>query len=65
MWDEGVYSLSYWLKSNVGLALKISGQDPDYHRSDLEAAIESGAYPTWTFSIQVIPSSKENDFDFE
>jgi catalase len=49
----------------VGLALKISGQDPDYHRSDLEAAIESGAYPTWTFSIQVIPSSKENDFEFE
>lgn len=38
MWDE---------------ALKISGQDPDFHRKDLDEAIATGAYPKWKFGIQV------------
>lgn len=38
MWDE---------------ALKICGQDPDFHRKDLEEAIVTGAYPKWSFGIQV------------
>ncbi|KAJ8469075.1 hypothetical protein ONZ45_g17012 [Pleurotus djamor] len=42
MWDE---------------ALKISGQDPDFHRKDLNEAIESGAYPKWKLGIQVIPEA--------
>lgn len=46
-------------------ALKIAGQDPDFHRKDLWMAIDSGAYPKWKFGIQVIPESKENDFDFD
>ncbi|KAH7080147.1 catalase-like domain-containing protein [Paraphoma chrysanthemicola] len=46
-------------------ALKIAGQDPDFHRKDLWMAIESGAYPKWKFGIQVIPEGKENDFDFD
>lgn len=46
-------------------ALKIAGQDPDFHRKDLWTAIESGAYPKWKFGIQVIPEGKENDFDFD
>ncbi|KAI9512870.1 catalase [Russula earlei] len=46
-------------------ALKISGQDPDFHRKDLYEAIENGAFPKWKFCIQVIPSSKEHDFDFD
>jgi catalase len=46
-------------------ALKIAGQDPDFHRKDLWAAIESGSYPKWKFGIQVIPESKEHDFDFD
>ncbi|KAG8834676.1 hypothetical protein FRC17_007761 [Serendipita sp. 399] len=46
-------------------ALKISGQDPDFHRKDLEAAIKSGAYPRWTFAIQVIPEANEHDFEFD
>ena len=28
-------------------------------------AIESGAFPKWEFAIQVIPASKEHDFDFD
>ncbi|KAH6653959.1 catalase [Truncatella angustata] len=46
-------------------ALKLAGQDPDFHRKDLGEAIDSGAYPKWDFGIQVIPESKEHDFDFD
>ncbi|KAF1988580.1 catalase-domain-containing protein [Aulographum hederae CBS 113979] len=46
-------------------ALKLAGQDPDFHRKDLNEAIENGAYPKWKFGIQVIPESKEQDFEFD
>lgn len=46
-------------------ALKIAGQDPDFHRKDLWTAIESGAYPKWKFGIQVIPEAQEHDFEFD
>ncbi|EMD41627.1 hypothetical protein CERSUDRAFT_128555 [Gelatoporia subvermispora B] len=46
-------------------ALKICGQDPDFHRKDLEEAISSGAYPKWKFGIQVIPEARQDDFDFD
>jgi len=46
-------------------ALKIAGQDPDFHRKDLNEAIENGAFPKWKFGIQTIPESKEDDFEFD
>ncbi|KAI0274781.1 catalase [Gloeopeniophorella convolvens] len=46
-------------------ALKIAGQDPDFHRKDLYEAIDNGAFPKWKLCIQVIPTSKEHDFDFD
>lgn len=46
-------------------ALKIGGQDPDFHRKDLNEAIESGCYPKWTFAIQVIEEKNEHNFDFD
>lgn len=46
-------------------ALKLAGQDPDFHRKDLMEAIENGAYPRWKFGIQVLPESREHDFDFD
>lgn len=46
-------------------ALKLAGQDPDFHRKDLYEAIENGAYPKWDFGIQTIPESKEKDFEFD
>ncbi|KAI1365194.1 catalase [Xylaria arbuscula] len=46
-------------------ALKLAGQDPDFHRKDLWEAIENGAYPKWKFGIQTIPEGKEHDFDFD
>ncbi|KAK4974755.1 catalase A [Elasticomyces elasticus] len=46
-------------------ALKLAGQDPDFHRKDLMEAIDNGAYPKWDFGIQVLPESRENDFEFD
>ena len=46
-------------------ALKISGQDPDFHRRDLYDAIKHGVYPTWKFGIQVCPESRQDEFDFD
>ena len=46
-------------------ALKLAGQDPDFHRKDLEEAINTGAFPRWKFGIQTIPESQEHDFDFD
>lgn len=46
-------------------ALKISGNDPDFHRRDLWEAIESGAFPEWELGIQVIPEEDEHKFEFD
>jgi len=46
-------------------ALKICGQDPDFHRKDLHEAIDNGVYPKWTMRIQVIPEADEHKFDFD
>lgn len=46
-------------------ALKIAGQDPDFHRKDLMEAIESGIFPKWKFGIQTIPEGKEDQFEFD
>lgn len=37
----------------------------DFHRKDLAEAIENGAPPKWTFSIQVIPEADEHKFEFD
>lgn len=47
MWDE---------------ALKLAGQDPDFHRKDLNEAIENGAPPLWKFGLQVRDLSFLNRF---
>ncbi|KAJ7254955.1 catalase-domain-containing protein [Mycena haematopus] len=46
-------------------ALKICGQDPDFHRKDLNEAIENGAPPKWTFAVQIIPEADEHNFEFD
>lgn len=46
-------------------ALKISGQDPDFHRKDLYTAIDKGKFPTWKFGIQICPESRQDEFDFD
>ncbi|TVY36696.1 Catalase [Lachnellula subtilissima] len=46
-------------------ALKIAGQDPDFHRKDLYSAIDAGVFPTWKFGIQVCPESRQDEFEFD
>ncbi|EAW13378.1 spore-specific catalase CatA [Aspergillus clavatus NRRL 1] len=46
-------------------ALKICGQDPDFHRKDLMDAIDAGHFPKWKFGIQAIPEEKQHDFEFD
>ncbi|OGE48747.1 hypothetical protein PENARI_c026G07932 [Penicillium arizonense] len=46
-------------------ALKIAGQDPDFHRKDLMDAIEAGQFPRWKFGLQLIPEEKADDFEFD
>ncbi|KAF7597341.1 hypothetical protein BBP40_006281 [Aspergillus hancockii] len=46
-------------------ALKLAGQDPDFHRKDLMEAIDNKAYPKWDLAIQVIPEEKQDDFEFD
>jgi catalase len=46
-------------------ALKLGGQDPDFHRKDLMEAIDNKAYPKWDFAIQVLPEEKQHDFEFD
>ncbi|CAN8097643.1 unnamed protein product [Discula destructiva] len=46
-------------------ALKLAGQDPDFHRKDLEEAIENGAFPKWKFGVQVVAEEDEHNFEFD
>lgn len=46
-------------------ALKICGQDPDFHRKDLISAIDAGHFPKWKFGLQLIPEEKMDDFEFD
>ncbi|KAL3469299.1 catalase-like domain-containing protein [Aspergillus californicus] len=46
-------------------ALKLAGQDPDFHRKDLMEAIDNKAYPKWDFAVQVIPEEDQDKFEFD
>jgi catalase len=46
-------------------AVKLAGQDPDFHRRDMFDSIEAGNFLEWEFGIQVIPEKDEMKFDFD
>ena len=46
-------------------AVKISGQDPDFHRRDLWESIEMGNFPTWDLAVQLLPEADEMKYDFD
>jgi catalase len=46
-------------------SVKICGADPDFHRRDLWEAIETGAFPEWELSFQLITEKQANDFSFD
>ncbi|WAA09593.1 catalase [Fervidibacillus albus] len=67
--------VKYHFKTNQGvknmdpeLAVKIAGENPDYHVQDLYNAIEKGEFPSWTLYVQIMPyedakTYKWNPFD--
>jgi catalase len=68
---EGRFVKFHW-KPALGLhavtwdeAIKISGNDPDFHRRDLFDAIEAGDFPEWEFGVQVVEEKDRHAFDFD
>jgi catalase len=69
--NESVFVKFHW-KPKLGThavvwdeALKISGNDPDFHRRDLWEAIENGNFPEWEFGVQIVPEADEHKFKFD
>ena len=46
-------------------AVKINGADPDFHRRDLWAAIQSGDYPEWELGLQLFDDEFADQFPFD
>jgi catalase len=46
-------------------AVKINGADPDFHRRDLWAAIQSGNYPEWELGFQLFDDKFAEKFAFD
>lgn len=59
--DGTFYYVKIHIKSNQGVenlteeeAVKLAGEQPDYHTADLYDAIAKGAFPSWTVYFQVM-----------
>ena len=46
-------------------AVKLAGQDPDFHRRNMHESIEQGNFFEWELGIQVLPDADEKKFDFD
>ena len=46
-------------------AVKINGADPDFHRRDLWAAIQSGDFPEWELGLQLFDEEFADQFAFD
>ena len=46
-------------------AVKLNGADPDFHRRDLWAAIQSGDFPEWELGLQLFDEAFAEKFDFD
>ena len=69
--DQSTFVKFHW-KPKLGLqsvawneAVKINGADPDFHRRDLWAAIESGAFPEWELGVQLFDQDFADGFEFD
>ena len=45
-------------------AVKLAGQDPDFHRRDMFDSIEKGNFFEWELGLQILPEEDEKKFDF-
>jgi catalase len=69
--SESTFVKFHW-KPKLGLqsvlwneAVKINGADPDFHRRDLWAAIQSGNFPEWDLQVQLFNQEFADKFDFD
>lgn len=46
-------------------AVKLAGQDPDFHRRDLHDSIEKGNFFEWELGVQLLAEKDEMKFDFD
>jgi catalase len=69
--NESTFVKFHW-KPKLGLqsvmwneAVKINGADPDFHRRDLWAAVQSGNFPEWELQFQLFDQEFANRFEFD
>ena len=69
--EQSTFVKFHW-KPKLGLqsvawneAVKINGADPDFHRRDLWAAIQSGNFPEWELQVQLFDQDFADSFDFD
>src|SRR3984957_1256782 len=46
-------------------AVKLAGQDPDFHRRDMFDSLEKGNFFEWELGLQIVPEEDEMKFDFD
>ncbi|MEO6053325.1 MAG: catalase [Chthoniobacterales bacterium] len=46
-------------------AVKLAGQDADFHRRDMHDAIEQGNFLEWEFGVQLLAEEDEMKYDFD
>jgi catalase len=46
-------------------AVKLAGQDPDFHRRDMFDSLERGNFFEWELGLQIVPEEDEMSFDFD
>jgi catalase len=46
-------------------AVKLAGQDPDFHRRDMFDSLEKGNFFEWELGVQILPEEDETKFDFD
>lgn len=70
--DREVFFVKFHFKPELGVhslvwdeATTVAGKDPDFHRKDLQEAIDKGDYPRWKFGVQIIAEKDEFKFDFD
>ncbi len=63
--------VKYHFKTDQGIdflteeeAVRIAGEDADYHRRDLFNAIKNGHYPSWTLKVQIMPFEEAEHYRF-
>ncbi|MFB5190190.1 catalase [Alicyclobacillus fastidiosus] len=64
--------VKYHFKTEQGIenftreeAIRVAGEDPDYHTRDLYQAIERGDYPAWKVYVQIMPLEDAATYQFD